>query len=459
MRRSLVIAGMLAVCGAPLAAQGSGVMTHGSCATAMGASGVAHPCEDGSAVLFNPGAIGMQRLAISAGWTGITTSGSFTYDLNGVEVERPEQTSDVPFLFATGRVGKRFAVGFGAFAPYGLRLEWPGNFSGRFTSYQSELKNVYLQPTIAMQAAPWLSFGAGLDYVAADITISQRVDLATTALPAALAPFPGATFGSFGVPVGTDFADVVLSGDATGIGFNLGGRATFMGDRLSLGVRYMSEVELDYDGDANFRRILTGAVLPNGVRVDDALAAQFNEGAALGDQGISTSLTLPAQAVVGVAFQLLPNLRLQGDYQWTGWDSFDQADVNFENETAVDQTLVLDYQNTDTWRLGAEFKPVPALALRAGFIYNTAAEKDFSVSPLLPEAERNYYSVGAGYRLGNGLGFDVGYQHIDQSDRRGRVAARRPDMTQAELEALNVGVYSGDAHVLNFTVSYRPGGR
>jgi len=102
---------------------------------------------------------------------------------------------------------------------------------------------------------------------------------------------------------------------------------------------------------------------------------------------------------------------------------------------------------------------VRAIALRAGFIYNTAAERDFSVSPLLPEAERNYYSVGAGYRLGNGLAFDVGYQHIDQSDRRGRVAARRPGMTEAELEALNVGVYSGDAHVLNFTISYRPGGR
>ena len=116
-------------------------------------------------------------------------------------------------------------------------------------------------------------------------------------------------------------------------------------------------------------------------------------------------------------------------------------------------------QDTDTWRLGAEFGATDALSLRAGFIYNTAAEREFSVSPLLPEAERNYYSAGLGYRFGRGFGVDVAYQLVDQADRRGRVRGRAPDATEAELEARNVGVYSSDVHLVNVTLSYRFGGR
>jgi long-chain fatty acid transport protein len=161
--------------------------------------------------------------------------------------------------------------------------------------------------------------------------------------------------------------------------------------------------------------------------------------------------------VVGVALTPIDRLRVVADYQWTGWSSFDEAPLDFEFLT--DQTLVLDYQDTDTWRLGAEFGATDALSLRAGFIYNTPAEKEFSVSPLLPEAERNYYSAGIGYRFGRGLGVDVGYQLVDQADRRGRVRGRAPGMTDAELEARNVGVYDSDAHLWNVTFSYRFGGR
>jgi long-chain fatty acid transport protein len=164
--------------------------------------------------------------------------------------------------------------------------------------------------------------------------------------------------------------------------------------------------------------------------------------------------------VVGVAVTPMERLRILADYQWTGWSSFDQARLDFENLTnEQDQTLVLDYQDTDTWRLGAEFGATDALSLRAGFIYNTAAEREFSVSPLLPEAERNYYSAGLGYRFGRGFGVDVAYQLVDQADRRGRVRGRAPNATEAELEARNVGVYSSDVHLVNVTLSYRFGGR
>jgi len=458
MRRSLVIAvAALASAAGHAHAQGSAVMTHSSCAVALGAAGVARPCDDGSAVLFNPAAVATQRSAIGVGWTGVTTSGSFTYDRTGEVIDRKEETSSVPFGFATYRVNDRLGVGLGVFNPYGLTVDWPLDFEGRYVSYKTKLQNIYIQPTVAYQATSWLSVGGGIDVVAANIEINQRLDLATTPLPAGQAPFPGATFGNVGVPSGTDFANAVLSGDGTGVGFHLGALAKVT-ENFSVGVRYLSPVKVDYDGTADFTQIPTNATLPTGVPLDAALAAQFAENGPLADQGIETNLTLPAQLVVGVAVRPIRTLQLLADYQWTGWSSFDAAPIDFQGN-GPDQTLVLDYQNANTWRLGAELMATPALALRGGFIYNTAAEKRYSVSPLLPEAERNYITAGAGYRFDNGLGIDVGYQHIDQSARRGRVRGRSPGMTLEQLQALNVGVYEVDAHVLGVTLSYRFGRR
>ena len=472
MKRSLSCVGIVlaaAVIAAPLHAQGSAVQTHSSCATAMGSAGVAAPCADGSAVLFNPAALAMQPSVLGIGSTWITSSGDFTFDFTGETVERAEETRPVPFGFVSYRPTERLAVALGGFAPYGLGIVWPEDesFPGRFVSYDTELRNIYIQPTAAYQVTPWLSFGAGVDVVLASIEINQRLDLASIPLPAAQQPIPNRvlTFGDFGIPLGTEFADANLAGDGVGVTFHLGAVAR-VSEALSLGVRYLHEAEIDYDGDAAFEPVSTGLVLPGGagfplnpteqdLPVDALVAGQFNTGGALGAQEISTSLTLPRQLVVGAAVYPFERLKILGDYQFTGWESFDAAQVDFANQEQ-DTPLILDYQNTHTLRAGAEFRPIQPLALRAGFIYNTAAENPASVSPLLPEAERNYYSAGIGYRLPMGLGIDVGYQYIDQSDRRGRVVGRTSFAQTAQQ--LNQGVYTADASLFNVTLSYQFGG-
>lgn len=474
MRRSLVIAGAaVALAAASAHAQGSAVMTHSSCATAMGAAGVARPCDDGSAVLFNPGALVDQPSVGGLGWTGIRTGGGFTYDITGETIEREAGTASVPFGFASFRLGDRWAAGIGAFNPYGLTIEWPvctienprctdTNFEGRFVGYETQLKNIYVQPTVAFRATPWLSIGAGLDVVMASIEINQRLDLATTPLPTQPFPNQTLTFANLGVPMGTDFADASLSGDGTGITFNVGATAR-VNEQWTVGVRYMHSAEIDYEGSAEFTPIVTDLRLgagnplgaPAGASLDAVLAGQFTSGA-LQNTDISTTLTLPAQLVLGAAFRPVPALTLLADYQWTSWEDFDQATIDFANQAGSDQVLILDYQNANTFRFGGEFGATEALALRAGFIFNTAAERAASVSPLLPEAERNYYSAGIGYRLPVGLGVDLGYQYIDQADRRGRVRGRS-SLGQTPQQ-LNVGVYHADASVFGVTLSYRFGG-
>lgn len=475
-RRLLCAAGTLLAALAhagPVQAQGSNVMQHTACATARAAAGAAEPCDDGSAVLFNPAALANQQSVLGLAVTAIGTSGGFTFD-TGEEVERDLSFTPVPAGFLNYRVSDRLAAAIGFFAPFGLGVDWPVcpvdnprgcevNFEGRYVGYDNQLRNVFIQPTVAYQVTPAISIGAGLDVVLSSIEINQRADLATVPTGAAN-PLAGRPmiFGDLGIPLGTDFADVRLAGEGTGFTFNVGAQARLT-DQISLGARYIHSTEVDLDGDAEFTPVSTGLALaagnplglPAGTGVDQLVAGQFTSGA-LQNQGLSTSLTLPRMLTVGAAFTPMESLRFMADYQFTGWSSFDVARIDFAG-TGVDTDLVLDYQDTHTYLLAGEFGAREGLLLRAGFRYNTAAEREASVSPLLPEAERNYYTLGLGYRLTNSLGIDLGYQYVDQSDRRGRVRGRTSlDQT---AEQLNVGVYSVEGHVLSGTLSYRFGAR
>jgi long-chain fatty acid transport protein len=227
----------------------------------------------------------------------IRTSNEFIYDRDAApSVRRGPATATVPALFGSYRIDERWAAGLGVFAPYGLGIEWePDGFEGRFSSYRSALRGVYIQPTVAYQVVPDLiSVGAGVDFVRGSVELNQRADLATVALPGAPA---GTTFANLGIPFGTDFANVVLAGDGSAVTGHVGVviRAS---DRLSLGGRYLHSAKVDLDGDATFTpgatnlRLAAGNPIgaPAGTPVDALVAPRFQAGQPLANQGITSVL-------------------------------------------------------------------------------------------------------------------------------------------------------------------------
>jgi long-chain fatty acid transport protein len=237
-----------------------------------------------------------------------------------------------------------------------------------------------------------------------------------------------------------------------------------LSDRLSLGARYLHTAHLNLnEGTADFTEIETGIPLPAGnpfglppgTPIDVVLTPLFAPGGPLGDQRFNTDLTLPNQFVVGLRFLAARPLRLLLDYQWTGWRHVDQAALAFQRAPA--DTLFLDFRNTSTIRLGADYALAEPWALRAGIFYNSAAEPAVSVSPLLPEARRWSFTAGLGYRLADRLYADAGIELITQADRRGHV---RPRTSRAETAAeLNRGTYDAHGVAVAVTLWYGVGGK
>lgn len=451
-------------------AQGFGVYEQGTCAMGRGGTGVAAPCGDGSSFFFNPaGLAGQPGLTLSGGATLVIAQGGFTDDQTRTETELDNDPIPAPHLYANYGLSERLSLGVGAYVPYGLGTTWPTeDFAGRFLGYDSQLQSIYVQPTAAYRLLGGdrfsLSVGGGPVAAFGSVELNRRLDLAAQPVPGT----GGATLAQLGVPPRTGFADAELEGSGTGYGAHVGVQAT-VGGWLGLGVRYLTPVNIEYEGDATFSPVETGITLPAqnpfgedpGTPLDEIVAGQFDEGGLLETQTVNTEITQPAQLVAGVSVQATPGLLLLLDYTWTGWSSFDRLPLDFENDE-LDQEQIENYENTSAFRLGAEYAFdgnaggfTDGLTVRGGYFYNTSAAPEETVTPLLPESDRNNFSLGLGYQIMPGFGLDVAYQYLSQNDRRGRVRELPEDFDADNFDAstLNSGLYSFNAHLIGATLT------
>ena len=438
-------------------AQGFSVNEHGACSMARGGTGVASPCADGSTINFNPSGIaGINGMLIGIGVTGILAKGSFTDDMTLGKAELQNGIIPVPHAYFGYGINDKLAAGFGFFVPYGLGTIWEDTFEGRFNGYDNDLQSLYFQPTLAYKINDKIQIGAGFDYVLASLKLTQRVDLSVVPAPA---PAPaGLTLGNLGVPFHTDGANAALSAHgATGMGGNFGITIKPV-EGFSIGARFLTKVKLDYEGDADFEAVATGLTIPGGnpfgvpagTPLDALLLPELGEGGQLGDQGVSTSITMPAQATVGVAFDVSPSLMMLVDYQWMQWSVFNTLELTFANQT--ESRLVHElYEDTHAIRTGFDWHGSDKLSVRGGYLFHTAAAPPETVTPLLPEGARNEFTGGFGIRLTDSMGADFAYQFIKQNDRRGRV--REPDGNAMPTIDLNTGLYTFSAHLFSATLS------
>jgi len=432
-----------------LAGQGFGVYEHNTCA--MGRAGVtaARPCADGSAIYFSPaGLAGLTGTHISAGITLIGARGSFTDDFLGTRSDLKNPLIPVPNIYVTHAFSPKVTAGIGLYAPYGLETKWDSaNFSGRFLGYNTVIRSIYIQPTIGYQLSPNLKFGIGVAYITSHLKLRQRADLSSQPVPDALrvpAGLPvGTTFAMLGVPTGTDFADATLEANGHGLAVNFGAiwQAT---DRLSIGGHWLTRKRIPYDGDATFKPVPTGLVLPvavgplpAGTPIDAVLAPEFASGGPLSNGPVSTEINMPPQGSLGFAYKMNDQWSFMADYQYVVWGWFNDVNIDFANAGTPDIALHPSNKDTHGFRFGTEYQYNSKVQLRGGYLHHSGASPTQFVTPLLPEGARNEFTLGAGIAFNPHWHADLAYQYIKQNDRRGTI----------NLAAGNTGLYQFSAHL------------
>ena len=460
-----------------LGAQGFGIYEQGTCAMGRAGAGVAAPCSDGSAMFFNPaGLAGLTGGRLTVGVTLLDVQGGFTDDVFQQKTKLDDPLLAIPQVYISYAATPKLGVGVGLFAPYGLETNWPTAFDGRFAGYKNILKSVYIQPTLAYQVSPRVSLGAGLDVVLGKVELNQRLDLATTPVPASILPVPPGTpppvFGQFGFPPGTDFADAHLEATKTTVAAHFG--ATFkVSDHLSFGANFLTQAKFDYSGTASFTRVPTGIVvpatitvgaltIPAGFPIDTLVGGAPGSGGldlfnpstgVFRTQPVTTTIKNPSQLALGLAYKLANGWTLLGDYQLTWWSQFNELDITFPQDLSglLNRKLFENYHNTSGFRFGAEWAKDAKWTFRGGYLHHDGAAPAETVTPLLPEGQRNEFTLGTTVKLGAALSADLAYQYIRQNDRRGRT---REPLIGAATTGLNNGLYDFNAHLFGVSLSY-----
>ncbi|HEX2693206.1 MAG TPA: outer membrane protein transport protein [Gemmatimonadaceae bacterium] len=435
-------------------AQAFGLNEIGSCAIARGYAATAEPCDDASSIYWNPGALPRTTgFSFYGGAAMIKIDGSFTQDTTFNKYEGDVPTQYVPHVFLNYRGAGRLAYGIGAYVPFGLTSQWGDEFPGRFAAKKASLKTLYVQPNVAFQLNDNWSVGGGPIYGHSSVELVQAVDLASVPTPA------GPTFGQLGIPARTEFARARVKGSANGYGFALGVQGK-LNPEWKVGVRFLSQVTFRYDdADATFEPRETGLILaannpfgvPAGTPVDALLTSQFATGGALSPQKASTVIRHPAQIEAGFAYTGWERTTLSFDYAYVGWQSFETLPITFSGG-APSRTLVENYGNTSSLRVGLEHRTTSGFALRGGFAAGTAAAPPETVTPLLPEMDRGYGMLGAGIPLMGRYAIDAAYAHVFTGGRRGRIDERPAGSSSTQALALNSGWYSLSADVFSLSL-------
>lgn len=455
-RLALVSAALTVGAAGPAAAQGFGVYEHGTCAMGRAGTGVASPCKDGSAMFYNPaGLVGRRGVDLTLGVTGIKAFGGFTNDTTLVKTDLANDIIPVPHLFARWGITDRLAAGIGVFVPYGLGTQWPLTFEGRFAGYDNDLRSLYIQPTVAYEVVPGVRVGAGLDIIQSKVELNQRVDFFEQETN--VVGLGTILVGQLGIPRNTEIADAHLQSDyGTAVAGHFGLQVQ-LHERFSIGARYLTEANVDYEGTVEFTQIPTGIIIPDGtvfgvsgpLPLDTIVAQQMAAGGPLATQDVATALPMPAQFVAGFAVRVLDNLTFMADYQHTRWSAFDTLRIDFAN--GGEQVLVEAYDNTNAVRGGIEWMPGTIGTVRGGMLWHEAAAPDQTVTPLLPEGRRVEFTIGYGRQLSDLIRVDAAYQYIRQEKRRGRMRNPLPGQDPLELTA---GLYEFNANLFGLTLNF-----
>lgn len=408
-----------------LRAGGFQVALQGQRQTGMAHTGTAL-AFDASSVFFNPGSLAFTlKNNVLLGGSLIRSRVKY---LSWQEENAPnpyqtetESPLGTPFSFyaSYGFAQSRFKFGLGVYTPYGSSVKWPDNWKGYSVLRSLKLRSVFIQPTVSFRLSDKVALGAGMVIATGSVELKRGIGALATA---------------------DGFSDAQLSGSASGMGYNLGIHAR-ISETVSAGLSYRSRVRMQVeDGEAQFRvpSSTTGAL------------ALFPPG---GKTRFSAELPLPATLSAGISWQAGKKLLLAFDYNHVYWSAYKElrfdyaAPVNGEDFTASPRN----YEDASVYRVGAEYQASEKLCLRAGYYFDQTPVQDGYMTPETPDANRNGFSTGIGYRISDRFTADASFLYVEGQRRE-----QSPESIPAEAQdSFLPGTYKIRVFVPGFSLSYQ----
>ncbi len=380
-------------------------------------AGAAATASDASTIFYNPA--GMSRIKgnqiVTAGHIIIprfefTNNGttSAVGAMPGVANDDGGVLAFVPNFYYVRDLNNGMKFGIGIFAPFGLSTKYDANWVGRYQAIESSIKTLNINPSIAWQATPKLSLGAGISLQYMDARLTSAVDFAVACYgtfgaanancnAAGLGPANTASSGA------TGYSD--NQGDDWGWGFNLGLLYQITPD-TRVGVAYRSKIRHKITGRGDFT--LAPNLLSAGSNTEtNTLRAVF------ADSDISVNVKLPDMLSLSVYHQVNQRLAVMADITRTRWSSIPELRLVFANAAKSDSVETLNWKDANRYSIGLTWRHSKHLTLRSGIAYDqTPVPNATSRTARLPDNNRTWLSFGLTWKRTPNLTIDAGYSHL-----------------------------------------------
>ncbi|EKO3385149.1 outer membrane protein transport protein [Vibrio fluvialis] len=322
----------------------------------------------------------------------------------------------IPNFYISHQVNEKWALGLAFGTNYGMETELDSGFAASHFGDEAMVTTMEANANIAYQLTETVSIGGGIRYVMGEGHFGAKSPAQTEAL---------------GLTKGTTLK--YMEGDDTSWGWQAGA-AWQMTPNNRVGFAYKSEVDLKLSGSANMYAQSYGKVLS--------------------DTGYMM-LTLPATAELSTYHQLTDQFALHTSINWTDWSSFEKLQAELDTMGTV---MVKEENWKDNYRfaVGATYQVDPKLALRSGVAYDTAAVSTKNRTITIPETDRIWLSVGAGYDVTEQLTLDAAFTYIfakdaDILESRGYDSDNSAEKVGGQFD----GQMTGNVWIVGVQASYR----
>lgn len=340
---------------------------------------------DASSLFFNPGSVCFLDSAshVNLGASLVFATVDFKSQ-DGFTTARNESKLGTPlFFYLSHRFKKhpKLTVGISINNPFGSGLKYADNWVGQYAIREISLKTFSFQPTVAYKITEKLGLGAGLSIYTGNLYLRRAVP----------------TTDSLGNP-----GQALLTGTSTSVGFNIG-LLYKASEKWQFGLNYRSNSLMKLkNGKAQFD-------------VPSAVADSFP------NNTFNSEINLPFCLSLGLAFKPNQRVTLALDVNYTGWSSYDTLKFDYatNSEPLEDTKLTKAYKNAFCFRLGAEWRVIERLTLRAGGYYDLSPVQSNYMSPETPDANRYGITAGLSYQAVKTLGLDVAVIYTASGKRYG----------------------------------------
>jgi long-chain fatty acid transport protein len=405
MRKLLLLA--LALAPVFAFAQGFQVNLEGQKQIGMGHTGTGI-LQDGATVFFNPGAVAMlPQNYIQAGISPLFFKSDFNPSGTSIQDHTANKIA-TPFTFyaAWGPKSSIWKLGLGVYTPFGGLTDWGNTWQGKYVLESLDLKAIYIQPTISIKLADFLSIGGGFVYNYGSVDLTRAIPLAN----------------SSGQP-----GQAELKGSGKGYGWNAGIYIKTESG-ITIGITHRSQVTTTIsNGNAIFN-------------VPASLKSSFPQ-----PNTFTSTIPLPATNSIGFGFYPCSKWIIGFDANLVSWDVYKTLSFDYKSNTPVLQNThsPRNYKDAVSLRGGAQYKYTDNVAIRFGGGYASTAVQDGYVTPEAPDANRVYGTVGLGYTLAKHLDVDISFEYEHLMQR-----------TQTNIESQLSGTFKTDVYIPGISLAY-----